>query len=166
MIDLTPLEVRKKKDDFERELRGYDRAQVQSFLDVVAERLEALVRENGQLRERSAQLSEAVENFRSRELAMNEALVSAQQLRGEIQERSEREAELIVREARAEGERLVEEARRRVEAQQSALERARSERDRFLRSYRTFLEGQLEEVALEEERGVRRRTGELNDGAD
>lgn len=166
MIDLTPLEVRKKKDDFERELRGYDRAQVQSFLEVVAERLEALVRESAQLRERNAQLTEAVESFRSRELAMNEALVSAQQLRGEIQERSEREAELIVREARAQGERLIEEARRRVEAQESALERVRNERDRFLRSYRTFLEGQLEEVALEEERGVRRRTGELGDGAD
>ena len=41
MIDLTPLEVRKKKGDFRRGLRGYDPPQVDDFLDIVADRLEA-----------------------------------------------------------------------------------------------------------------------------
>jgi len=46
MIDLTPLDVRKKAGDFRRILRGYDPQEVDIFLELVAERMEVLVREN------------------------------------------------------------------------------------------------------------------------
>ena len=52
MIDLTPLDVRKKKGDFSRALRGYETAMVDEFLELAAERMEELVRENASLRER------------------------------------------------------------------------------------------------------------------
>ena len=64
MIDLTPLDVRKKKGDFGRGLRGYDTAAVDGFLDLAAERMEELVRENATLRERVAQLAEMLSGFR------------------------------------------------------------------------------------------------------
>lgn len=44
MIDLTPLDVRKKRGDFAKGLRGYDIQEVDTFLDLVAERMEELVR--------------------------------------------------------------------------------------------------------------------------
>src|SRR5690606_33686813 len=103
---------------------------------------------------KSTQLAESLEQFRSREAAMNEALVTAQQLREEIRRQAERESELRLREAKAEGERHLEEARKEVERQREVFERLRVQRDRFLRSYRTFLEVQLEELAREEERVV------------
>ena len=78
MIDLTPLDVRKKKGDFRRALRGYEADVVDSFLDLAADRLEELVRENAALRERTLQLTETLSGYRSREHAMNEALVTAQ----------------------------------------------------------------------------------------
>src|SRR5690606_20275226 len=78
MIDLTPLDIRKKKADFRRGLRGYESAEVDAFLDLVAERVEDLVRENASLRERASSLADSLEAFRAREQAMNEALVSAQ----------------------------------------------------------------------------------------
>ena len=34
MMDLTPLDVRKKKEDFRRVVRGYDPAEVDGFLRV------------------------------------------------------------------------------------------------------------------------------------
>ena len=163
MIDLTPLDVRKKKADFRKGLRGYETAEVDAFLELVAERMEELVRENVALKDRSATLAEPLEGFRSREAAMNEALVSAQQLREEIRKQAEREAELLLRESRAEGERLIAEARRELERQEGAAEKVKSRRDRFLRTFRTFLEGQLDELTREEERIVRARTGELED---
>ena len=42
MIDLTPLDVRKKRGDFRRGMRGYDTQEVDAFLEVVADRLEEL----------------------------------------------------------------------------------------------------------------------------
>jgi DivIVA domain-containing protein len=163
MIDLTPLDVRKKKGDFRKGLRGYEVEEVDAFLDLVAERLEQLVRENGTLRDKCGALTDSVEHFRGREAAMNEALVSAQQLREEIRAQTEREAELLIREARAEGDRLITQAKQDVEREMDLFDRLRAKRDRFLRAYRAFLEGQIDEITQEEERVVRTRVGELRE---
>src|SRR5919199_6789615 len=113
MIDesfrLTPVEVRRR--EFKKALRGYDALDVDSFRDQVADELEHLTRQNAELDARAKGLAEQLRAFRERDKALSEALVSAQQLRSEIREQAEREAQLILREARAEGERLVEESR-------------------------------------------------------
>jgi cell division initiation protein len=153
MMDLTPLDVRKKKGDFRRGLRGYEPLEVDTFLDTVAERMENLTREIASLRDRAAQLAEALNSLRGREQAMNDALISAQQLREEIRAQSQKEAELTLREARAEVKRILAEARRQVEQENDALTRVRAQRSRFLRSYRSFLESQLAEITGEERRG-------------
>jgi DivIVA domain-containing protein len=152
MIDLTPLDVRKKKGDFRRGMRGYDADAVDLFLDQVADRLEELVRENVGLRERSTQLAQAIETFRERERAMNEALISAQQLREDTRAQAEREAELTLREARAEAERIIDETRRQLTGAEEDLRRVQSQRRNYLRSFRSLLERHLAEAAHEEER--------------
>ena len=60
MIDLTPLDVRNKRGDFKKQMRGYDPQEVDVFLEIAAERLEELVRENIVLRERSEVLERQV----------------------------------------------------------------------------------------------------------
>ena len=57
---------------------------------------------NQELDAKARGFHEQLRAFRERDKAINEALVSAQQLRGEIREQAEREAQLILREARAE----------------------------------------------------------------
>jgi DivIVA domain-containing protein len=107
MIDLTPLDVRKKKGDFRRVMRGYDMEAVDNFLEVAASRMEELVRKNATLSGRVDSMSEVIAEYRERERAMNEALVSAQQLREDVREQARREAEMVLREARAQGDRIV-----------------------------------------------------------
>ena len=150
MIDLTPLDVRKKKGDFARGLRGYDPAAVDHFLDLVAERMEELVRENLGLRERVAQSNESLTSFREREKALNEALVTAQQMREEIRAQAAREADLVVQEGRAEADRISGEARSQLAIAAESLRRVQGDRVKFLRSFRSFLERQLADVEQEE----------------
>jgi DivIVA domain-containing protein len=152
MIDLTPLDVRKKKGDFRRALRGYESEGVDAFLDLAADRLEEVVRENAALRERNLQLTEALNAFRAREHAMNEALVTAQQLREEVRAQAGREAELALREARAEAERILADARQKMAAATEAARRVDGQRARYLRSFRAFVERQMAELEMEEER--------------
>lgn len=152
MIDLTPLDVRKKKGDFRRALRGYEPEEVEAFLDLAADRLEELVRENSTLRERNVQLGETLASYRTREQAMNEALVTAQQLREEVKAQASREAELALREARNEAERILVEARQKLAAAAESVRRVHGQRGRFLRSFRAFVERQLSDIELEEER--------------
>lgn len=152
MIDLTPLDVRKKKGDFRRVMRGYDADAVDNFLDEVVARMEELVRENQALAAKSAQMTEAIADYRERERAMNDALVSAQQLREGMREQAQREADLVLREARAEGERIVADAKRQVTFALEALRRVQAQRVRFLRLFRALVERQLSELEQEEER--------------
>ena len=152
MIDLTPLDVRKKKGDFRRVMRGYDPEAVDNFLEEVALRMEELVRENTSYAPRMASMTEAIAEYRERERAMNEALVSAQQLREDMREQAQREAELALREARAEGERIIADAKRQVTLALEALRRIQAQRVRFLRLFRALVERQLTEIEQEEER--------------
>ena len=152
MIDLTPLDVRKKKGDFRKVMRGYDADAVDNFLDEVVARMEELVRENQALAGKTAQMTEAIADYRERERAMNDALVSAQQLREGMREQAQREADLVLREARAEGERIIADAKRQVTFALEALRRVQAQRVRFLRLFRALVERQLSELEQEEER--------------
>jgi DivIVA domain-containing protein len=152
MIDLTPLDVRKKRGDFRKLMRGYDPSEVDTFLELAAERLEELVKENMLLRERSERLQEQVSALTERERAVNEALVTAQEIRGEIKAQAQREADLLRKEAQAEGRRILAEADRDVEQRRSALGELERRRLRFLGSFRQVLERELDALSVEEGR--------------
>lgn len=165
MIDLTPLDVRKKRGDFRKVVRGYDPASVDDFLETVAGRMEELVREQNATASRVDSMTDAIAAYRDRERAMNEALVSAQQLREDVREQAAREADLVLREARAEAERIVGEARRQATAAAEALRRIQGQRVRFLRIFRTLVERQLQEIEMEEDRSGSLGRGDADEAA-
>jgi DivIVA domain-containing protein len=165
MIDLTPLDVRKKRGDFRKVVRGYDAAAVDDFLETVAGRMEELVREQNAMAARVDSMTDAIAAYRDRERAMNEALVSAQQLREDVREQAAREADLVLREARAEAERIVGEARRQATGAAEALRRIQGQRVRFLRIFRTLVERQLQEIEMEEDRSASLGRGDADESA-
>ena len=141
---LTPLDVR--RFDFGSALRGYDKTRVDQFRDQVADELERLTRLNQDLEAKAKGFHEQLRAFRERDKALNEALVSAQQLRSEIREQADREAQLILREAHGEADRIVDAARddiRRLAAEVESLERTRRS---FLMQLRSMVERQLHDI--------------------
>ena len=148
MIDLTPLEVRKKKGDFRRGMRGYDPQAVDDFLDLVADRLEQLVRENASMTERLARVEDQVGDYRERERALTEALVTAQEMREEMRKQIEREVDLKRREAEADAESIRSEAAQIREREEESIRRLRARQSQFVQSYRAFLERELSELAV------------------
>ncbi|MGI9181782.1 MAG: DivIVA domain-containing protein, partial [Longimicrobiaceae bacterium] len=87
---------------------------------------------------------------------------SAQQLREETRTQATREAELVLREARAEAERIVGAAQGEVSGASDAVRRIQAQRAWFLRAFRAFVERQLVEIEQEEERlrELQRREGQ------
>ncbi len=152
MIELTPLDVRKKRGDFRRVMRGFDPAEVDSFIELVAERMESLVKEVMTLKERAARLTDQVREQGDREKAVQDALVTAQELRKDISGQAQREAELMKREAENEIERLLLDAELRAEELRTAAVELERRRRRFLRDYRQYLERELDDVGREESR--------------
>ena len=163
MIDLTPLDVRNKRGDFKKLMRGYDPDEVDVFLEIVAERLEGLVRENMQMRDRTQTLQQQVTSQLGREQAVQDALVTAQELRADIKAQSQREAEHVLREAQIEARRIIAEAEAEVRTKLRGAERRfdgvndtllelERRRDRFLKEFRQLLERELDVVEVEEAR--------------
>ena len=149
MIDLTPLDVRKKRGDFAKTLRGYDVSEVDSFLELVAERMEVLVKENLKLQERSDRLGEQVDAQEGRENAIQDALVTAQELRRDVETQAQREAELMVREARGQIDEMVKEAGKVLVERRAGIEELERQREQFLKAFRTLLEREMDTVELE-----------------
>ena len=152
MIDesfhLTSLDVR--RFDFGRSLRGYDPAKVEQFREQVAEEMDRLNRINSDLDTKARSFHEQLRSFRERDKAINDALVTAQQLRAEVRDQADREAQLVLKEAQAEAERIVETARsevRRMEQELDALDRSRRT---YLAQMRALLARQLSEVEASE----------------
>jgi DivIVA domain-containing protein len=168
MIDetfhLTPLDAR--RFEFGRSMRGYDKARVEEFRQQVADELERLTRVNQELESKAKGFNEQLRSFRERDKALNDALISAQQLRAEIREQAEREAQLILREARAEAERLQDTMKQdlhTLQDQVAALERARRS---YLAQLRLLVERQLAEIEASETATQRAPQSGDNDGGD
>ncbi len=139
-----------RRFDFGSALRGYDKARVDQFREQVADELERLTRVNQELEAKAKGFHEQLRAFRERDKALNDALISAQQLRAETREQADREAQLTLREARAEGDRVVDEARsevHRLEADIDALDRARRN---YIVHMRTLAERHLSELQAAE----------------
>ncbi len=149
---LTALDVRRY--DFGNALRGYDRARVDQFRDQVAEELERLARVNQELETKARNFHEQLKSFRDRDKALNEALVSAQQLRGDIREQAEREAQLIIREAQGEAERQLQAVRDEVRRAEEELQALWRKRRTYLAQLRHALERQLSELNAVEPEAV------------
>jgi DivIVA domain-containing protein len=145
---LTPLDIR--RFDFGTALRGYDKGRVDEFRDQVANEVEHLLKQCQELEAKARGFHEQLRAFRERDKALNEALVSARQLRGEIREQADREAQLILREARAEGGRLIDQAKNEVRRVESELDQLVRQRRAFLTQLRTSVERQLSEIQAAE----------------
>ena len=156
IFHLTPLDVRRY--EFGRVLRGYDPDRVDQFREQVADELERLTRLNQELEQKARAFHDQLKAFRDRDKALNEALISAQQLRNEMKEQAERESQLTIREAQAQAERVLADAEsnvRRIEDELAALERFRRN---YLTQLRVFVERQLAEIAAAEAAPTIQRT--------
>jgi cell division initiation protein len=151
MIDLTPLEVRNKKGDFRRGIRGYEADLVDDFLDLVADRLEGLVKENMDLSDTVRTLEMELREFREKEEALSDALMAAQKLREDARRHAEKEGELLIREARLQAEDARQDVARSLAHEEETLRQVRARRAQLVASFRRLLQKEITELDVIEE---------------
>jgi cell division initiation protein len=138
---ITAREV--ENQEFARKMRGYDPDEVRMFLRAVAEEVERLRLENGDLKEESGQLRARLDDFRDRERNLQETLLTAQKMSEEMRGRSEKEAEVLVKEARLKAERILEQAQDQLQLIEDEIGRLRLERDAFENRLRSAIQEHL-----------------------
>jgi cell division septum initiation protein DivIVA len=141
---LTPLDVRRY--ELGSAIRGYDRQRVDQFREQLAEELERLIRVNGELEVKLRNTHEQLKHYRERDKAINEALVSAQQLREDVKEQAAREAELMRREAEQAAQRLMADVQHQVATLHAEVEQLDRTRRAYLAQLRAIAERHIAEA--------------------
>lgn len=98
----TPQEIREKSFDKARSMfGGYDMATIDEYLEELANDFEALQKENVVLKSKMKVLVDKIEEYRTNESALNQAILSAQKLSVQIENDARTRSANIVAEAEA-----------------------------------------------------------------
>ena len=150
-MPLQPLEIQKQR--FAQKLRGYDTMEVENFLALVAEELsqrigtiERLERENRQLQERASSAD-------GRERELQEALLRGKRVADEMISTSQREAQLLVKEAEIHADKIINQAMERAQEMDNRIQELRTRRRELQLKLRGTLElyAQIVQADMEDE---------------
>jgi cell division initiation protein len=144
-MKITPQDIHAQ--EFRRSLRGYDMDEVDAFLAQVADELETRVQENLQLKDRIKVFEERVAEYQRLDERLKETLVTAQEMKEEIAKASQHRVEAAAAQARAEAQRIVADAHKKLVRIQSQVDDLRRYRDSFIIRYKAFLDQQYRFLA-------------------
>ena len=102
---LKPVDIQSK--EFEIKLRGYDREEVDDFLDQIIADMTVLYKDNTELTNKVRQLGDELASYRAREAEINQSLELANYRREELKKNAQLEAKDIIQKARTEAESIL-----------------------------------------------------------
>jgi cell division initiation protein len=150
----TVLELRQRQ--FQTVMRGYDRAEVNTFLAEVADDFDKLAAENTRLLQETERLRQEATKFeavlnehRGQEKNLTNALLNAQKLADDIKDRAQQDAARTLADAQQEVTRVMADAETRANAlvQNSHGQLEQTQRDiQQLQTKRQQIEGVLEDL--------------------
>jgi cell division initiation protein len=112
-MKISPMDL--QRQTFAQKWRGYDSAEVRTYLNIVAEEIAALQRERDGLDQEVQSLRALVDEHRQRETILKNTLLTAQRLSEEIREAARKQSESVVKEAEIQADRLLELAQSRAQ---------------------------------------------------
>jgi len=145
-LKLTPLEI--KKQSFKTKVKGLDPTEVETFLEMVAIEYENLLNERNQLADEVTRYKTQLKDYQQVEKTLQDTLMNAQESVSQSRENSKREAHIILREAELKAERILDEARERLDKMKNELSILRAQKESFARRLKHLLDSQLELIKV------------------
>ncbi|MCH7618774.1 MAG: DivIVA domain-containing protein [Candidatus Marinimicrobia bacterium] len=145
-MKLTPIDIRKW--EFKKGIRGYDKYEVQAFLELAAEEFEKLMQDRREFEQKSKRLEKEIEEYRRVEKSLQDTLISAKETTDRSMENSRKEAELIIGDAELHADKVLESARKKVSKIEDEITRLTVLRDSFAVKLRSILSSQIELVEM------------------
>ena len=138
---ITPLDIRKQP--FRKTVMGFDKDEVNSFLEMVAGEFEQTHKQNDELATKVKILQERIDIYEKIEKTLNETLITAQRATDEAKLNAQKEAELIIKDAQIRANKYEDRSRNKVNELESELMSLRTQRDSFLVRFKSMLRDQL-----------------------
>jgi cell division initiation protein len=148
-MNITPLDIQQKR--FHMGFRGYERGEVETFLDLVREEMELLLREVTELREFRQTYEDRLRELHEKEETVKNTMIMTQKIAEDLKENARKEAALLLKDAELRGQQTTVQAqqeRARIEAE---LQELRRRKHHFLQDIKKVIQMHLEMVNFEED---------------
>jgi cell division initiation protein len=147
---ITPLDIQQKQ--FGTKFRGFDMEEVDSFLEIIREEMEELLRDNANLREEARRFEKQLKEYKNIETTLRDTLVKTQQMVEEYQSTAKRDAELRMKEAELEADRLVQDAQQKVVKIHEDITDLKGIRRHFKEEVKRLIESHMSMLEFDKER--------------
>ncbi len=147
---ITPLDIQQKQ--FPIKFRGFDEEEVDSFLELVREEMEELLRENSSLREDVKKYERQLKDYKNLETTLRDTLITTQQMAEDYKKNIQKEAELITKEAELRADDLLKSAQDKVIKIHEDITDLKGVRRHFKEEIRRLIESHLRMMEFDKER--------------
>lgn len=139
-MKVSPFSI--KKQEFKKSLRGYDKEEVQAFLDKLADEFENVIKENDSLKKELEQATSRLSEFRKIEKNLQDTLLRAQESTTKSIESTKKQANLMIKEAEIKSSQILEKARENANEIRNAVINLREEKDLIIANLKSIINSQ------------------------
>ncbi len=147
-MNISPLDIQQKR--FHMGFRGYDRGEVEAFLDLVREEMELLLREVTELREFRQTYEDQLRELREKEETVKNTMIMTQKMAEDLKENARKEATLLLKDAELRGQQTTLTAQQEKARIEAELQELRRRKHHFLQDIKKVIQMHLEMVNFEE----------------
>ena len=141
-MKLTPMDIKNK--EFKKAIRGYTTDEVDEFMEEIVENYEEIFKENSRLKDTASRIREKVEHYEKLEDTIQNTLLLAQNAADQAKESSQKEADLIMKNANESAQKVLDKAHNDVIAVNDEYEKVKEEFIKFRAKFRNFINAQLQ----------------------
>ncbi len=141
-MKLTPLDIRRQ--EFKKVMRGYDPVEVDTFMEMMGNEFEEILKAQKEMRDRSLELEVQLKDYRQIEKTLQQTLLQAQEATGRTYESARKESELIIREAEQKASKIVEEAHTQLGRLKGEVMDLTSRKESLIGRLRVLLSAELD----------------------
>jgi cell division initiation protein len=147
---ITPLDIQQKQ--FPMKFRGFDVDEVYSFLELIREEMEELLRENASLKESLSRADSQLQEYNNMNATLRETLITTQQMVDEYKANARKESELIVREAESKADDILKAAQEKAVKIHEDIVELKGIRRHFKEEVKRLIESHMKMIEFDKER--------------
>lgn len=141
-MQISPLDIQQQQFKGKM-IGGLDPDDVDSFLHLVSQEMETLIRENAELKDQCRRAAADLDDLRQRETNLRETMLAAQRITEEMKASAQKEATLLISEAEIKAERILADSENRLIQLNTQIQELRREKLQFEASFKSVLENHL-----------------------
>lgn len=160
-MKINPLDIYNK--EFTVSALGYNKSQVEEFLDDLGVQYERMLQEMRDLREKNEKLKEKLKSYENIEENLKNTLKSIEEIADKQTKQAREEANIIIEKANMEAKKMKQEVKKDLAEEYKKLEKLKETKTFFKIRLRNLLESQLEVLEDDKELDIDKYQEEMDE---